>query len=184
MQTEDAYSSGHLVLSQFGTCICSDVKINLSWTCLVSGLLSFEHHSVLLFCLLMLAELPGSHTEAEYSSRSITSVIREQTELTRATLLFLTRIYSCQSGMEVNLTLLLINDKRGDFNCLISNIPFFRTIPFSPACCGFFFLIQQLKYEIPRFAPLRLMDVSFRVQRDFPISVPNRDTSRNSLYHD
>ena len=46
---EDAYSSGHLVLSHFGTCMCSNVKTNLSWTCLNSGLLSFEHTSVLLF---------------------------------------------------------------------------------------------------------------------------------------
>ena len=50
MPTEDAYSSGHLVLSHFGTCICSNVETNLSWTCLVSGLLNFEHPSVLLFC--------------------------------------------------------------------------------------------------------------------------------------
>ena len=50
MPTEDAYSSGHLVLSHFGTCMCSNVKTNLSWTCLVSGLLNFEHPSVLLFC--------------------------------------------------------------------------------------------------------------------------------------
>ena len=49
MPTEDAYSSGHLVLSHFGTCMCSDVETNLSWTCLVSGLLNFEHPSVLLF---------------------------------------------------------------------------------------------------------------------------------------
>ena len=48
--TEDAYSSGHLVLSHFGTCMCSNVETNLSWTCLVSGLLNFEHPSVLLFC--------------------------------------------------------------------------------------------------------------------------------------
>ena len=51
MPTGDAYSSGHLVLSHFGTCMCSNVETNLSWTCLVSGLLSFEHPSVLLFCL-------------------------------------------------------------------------------------------------------------------------------------
>ena len=38
MPTEDAYSSGHLVLSHFGTCTCSNVETNLSWTCLVSGL--------------------------------------------------------------------------------------------------------------------------------------------------
>ena len=49
--TGDAYSSRHLVLSHFGTCMCSNVETNLSWTCLVSGLLNFEHHSVLLFCL-------------------------------------------------------------------------------------------------------------------------------------
>ena len=46
---EDAYSSGHLVLSHFGACKCSYVETNLSWTCLVSGLLSFE----LLFLLPM-----------------------------------------------------------------------------------------------------------------------------------
>ena len=53
MPTEDAYSSGHLVLSHFGTCMCSNVETNLSWTCLDSGLLNFEHPSVLLFCLEM-----------------------------------------------------------------------------------------------------------------------------------
>ena len=52
--TEDAYSSGHLVLSHFGTCMCSNVETNLSWTCLVSGLLNFEHPSVLLFCFRLL----------------------------------------------------------------------------------------------------------------------------------
>ena len=51
MQTEDAYSSGPLVLSHFGTCMCSNVETNLSWTCLVSGLFCFAHPSVLLFCL-------------------------------------------------------------------------------------------------------------------------------------
>ena len=48
MPTEDAYSSGHLVLSHFGTCMFSNVETNLSLTCLVSGLLNFEHPSVLL----------------------------------------------------------------------------------------------------------------------------------------
>ena len=52
MPTEDAYSSGHLVLSHFGTCMCSNVETNLSWACLVSGPLNFEHPSVLLFCLI------------------------------------------------------------------------------------------------------------------------------------
>ena len=32
------------------TWMCSNVETNLSWTCLVSGLLSFKHPSVLLFC--------------------------------------------------------------------------------------------------------------------------------------
>ena len=50
MPTEDAYSSEHLVMSHIGTCKCSHVETNLSWTCLVFGLLSFEHSSVLLFC--------------------------------------------------------------------------------------------------------------------------------------
>ena len=50
MPTEDAYSSRHLVLSHFGTCMCSNVETNLSWTYLVCRLLSFEHPSVILFC--------------------------------------------------------------------------------------------------------------------------------------
>ena len=41
MPTEDTYSSGHLVLSHFGTCKCSHVETYLSWTCLVSGLSTF-----------------------------------------------------------------------------------------------------------------------------------------------
>ena len=51
MPAGDADSSGHLVLSHCGTCKCSNVETNISWTCLVSGLLSFEHPSVLLFLL-------------------------------------------------------------------------------------------------------------------------------------
>ena len=51
MPTEDAYSSGHLVLSHFVSCMWFNVETNLSWTCLVSGPLNFEHPSVLLFCL-------------------------------------------------------------------------------------------------------------------------------------
>ena len=48
MPTDDAYSTGHLVLSLFGTCMCSKVEINLSQTCLVSGL-KVLNISVLLF---------------------------------------------------------------------------------------------------------------------------------------
>ena len=51
MLARDAYSSRHLVLSHSGTCKCSHVETYLSWTCLVSGLLSFEHPSVLLVLL-------------------------------------------------------------------------------------------------------------------------------------
>ena len=60
MPTEDAYSSGHLVLSHFGTCMCSNVETTLSWTCLVSGLLNFEHPSVLLFCLFQSSMMDGT----------------------------------------------------------------------------------------------------------------------------
>ena len=38
-----------------GTCMCSNVETDLSWTCLVSGFLSFEHPSVLLFCLFLVS---------------------------------------------------------------------------------------------------------------------------------
>ena len=41
MQTGHASSSGHLVQSHFGTYKCLNVETNLSWACLVSGLLSF-----------------------------------------------------------------------------------------------------------------------------------------------
>ena len=42
MPTEDAYFSGHLVLSNFGICMCSNVETNRSWTCLVSGFFEFR----------------------------------------------------------------------------------------------------------------------------------------------
>ena len=50
-------SSGHPVLSHFGTCICSNVETNLSWNCLVSGRLNFEHPSVLFFCFAFIFKL-------------------------------------------------------------------------------------------------------------------------------
>ena len=46
MPTEDANSSGHLVLSHFVTCMCSNVETNLSWTCLFS-LLRQEYPPIL-----------------------------------------------------------------------------------------------------------------------------------------
>ena len=61
MPTGDADPSGHLVLSHFGTCKCSNVETNISWTCLVSGLLSFEHPSVPLF----FASLPDHITRMQ-----------------------------------------------------------------------------------------------------------------------
>ena len=36
--TEDAYSSGHLVLSHLGTCVCSNVETIFTWACHVLGL--------------------------------------------------------------------------------------------------------------------------------------------------
>ena len=39
-----------LVLSHFGTCTCSNVETNLSWSCVASGLLNYENPLVLLFC--------------------------------------------------------------------------------------------------------------------------------------
>ena len=35
-----------------GSCMCSNVDTNLSWTCFDSGLLNFEHPSVPLFCFI------------------------------------------------------------------------------------------------------------------------------------
>ena len=61
--TGDACSSGRLVLSNFGTCMCSNVEANLSWTCLVSGRLNFEHPSVLLFCLQLHDILDDDHIQ-------------------------------------------------------------------------------------------------------------------------
>ena len=40
-----------LVLSHFGTCECSNVETNLSWICLVSGLLSSNIPQYFCFCL-------------------------------------------------------------------------------------------------------------------------------------
>ena len=44
--------------------MCSNVETNLSWTCLVSGLLNFEHPSVLLFCSIKV----GCATRSLYAS--------------------------------------------------------------------------------------------------------------------
>ena len=52
MPTEDANSSGPLVLSHYGACMCFKVDTNLSGTSLDSGRLSSEHPAVLLFCFM------------------------------------------------------------------------------------------------------------------------------------
>ena len=48
------------------TCMCSNVETNLSWTCLVSGLLNFEYPSVLLFWFLCMTLIAQSHFIAPY----------------------------------------------------------------------------------------------------------------------
>ena len=78
MPTEDAYSSGHLVLSHFGTCICSNVETNLSRTCLVSGPLNFEHPSVLLFCFLL-----GCISEDIFNTFQSTNIFRRTRPIIR-----------------------------------------------------------------------------------------------------
>ena len=57
---EDTHSSGKLVLPNDGTCMCSNVEINLCWT-LFSGLLSFEHPSDLLFFASYKTMTPQDH---------------------------------------------------------------------------------------------------------------------------
>ena len=87
MPIEDAYSSGHLVLSSFGTCMCSNVETNLSWTCLGSGLLSFEHPSVLQFCFKKILRLKCSHhfkSEKKYltAKRFQAYILKSKSDLT------------------------------------------------------------------------------------------------------
>ena len=76
MPTEDAYSSGHLVLSHFLTCMCSNVETNLSWAFLFPDFLSFEHPTVLLFRFFRsyseLMSKFGAISFQEYVSKRIT----------------------------------------------------------------------------------------------------------------
>ena len=48
---KDSYSSEYLVMSHFRTCKYSNVETNLFLCCPVSGLLDYEHPSVILFYL-------------------------------------------------------------------------------------------------------------------------------------
>ena len=48
----------HLVLCNFGTCICTYIETNLSQTCRFSGLLSLEYPLVLLFYFIAIQEIP------------------------------------------------------------------------------------------------------------------------------
>ena len=72
MPTEDAYSSGHLVLSHLGTCMCSNAETNLSWTCLVSGLLNFEHPWYFSF---------GLDRRSEYDVKNFPNVFRNNCKI-------------------------------------------------------------------------------------------------------
>ena len=117
MPTEDAYSSGHLVLSHFWTCMCSNVETNLSWTCLASGLFGFEHPSIRLFCSL---ECHGGVK----NSKSIVFLICDKPNIYTATRLWkfafslgkivnTNQISSSSKGIKMIIYWHKISDKRG-----------------------------------------------------------------------
>ena len=57
-----------IILSYFGTCKCSNVQTNLSWTCFVFGLLSFKHP----FCFTLIHELQTNlHKSSKISNTRI-----------------------------------------------------------------------------------------------------------------
>ena len=93
MLTGNAYSSGHLVLSHFGTCMCFNVETDLSLTCLVSGLLNFEHPSVLLFCLLWYSNVSRRNAQDDTFGRSYTKVPFLSIALTAGSLLMYPYVY-------------------------------------------------------------------------------------------
>ena len=153
MPTEDAYSSGHLVLSHFGTCMCSNVETNLSRTCLVSGPLNFEHPSVLLFCLASRFNLtyryiddvlPINNPEFEnYLGQMYPAEleIKDTTESTTSAS-YLDLLLSIGRDGQLHTS---IYDKRDDFNFYITNFPFLSSnIPSSPAYGVF--ISQLIRY--------------------------------------
>ena len=55
------YSSGHLVLSHFGICMCSNVETGLSWTCLVSDFWISNIPRYFSFALYMIVTIGGTY---------------------------------------------------------------------------------------------------------------------------
>ena len=95
MPTENVHYSAHLVLSHLGTCLFCNVEINFSWTCLVSGLLSFEHPLVLLFCFV----------RQSIRSRSKPVLLFLTTSFTSPNLGYFMSISSCGSSGFIRLSL-------------------------------------------------------------------------------
>ena len=75
MPTEDAYSSGHLVLSDFETCICSNVEINLSWSCLRTLEFRTSFGTSVLSLIRGCSAVPGNN--AIYLWRAINRIIKK-----------------------------------------------------------------------------------------------------------
>ena len=93
----------------------------------------------------------------------------------RATLLLLTRIYSCRLRGIVNFT--FIYDKHDDFNFHIINFPFLGSnIPTSPTHD----VLTHSLYDMHRLAPH--MDVLLWRQRDFAISFSCTDHSLSGAF--
>ena len=87
MPKEDAYSSGHLVLSHFGTCKSSHVETNLSWTCLVPDFWVSNIPLYFFFCLqkyMFLDILPlvqQNEATAQKAKRCLPSLSRDAGKL-------------------------------------------------------------------------------------------------------
>ena len=193
MPTEDAYSSGHLILSHFGACKYSNVETNISWTCLVSGLLSFEHPSVLLFllsiseCYFFISTILASRFNLTYRYiHDVLSInnpefdhdlgqmysaeleIKDTTErMTSASYLDLLLSIGRDGQLHTS-----IYDKRDDFNFYITNFPFLNSnIPSSPAYGVF--ISQLIRYA-------RTYSSYEWGPGEFTVSYSNRDTSWNA----
>ena len=158
MPTEDAYSSGHLVLSHFGTCKCSYVETNISWTCLVSGLWVSNIPRYFCFCFIQSLLSAGKKrlaSQFNFTYRYIDDVlsinnpdlenylgqmyfpeleIKDTTE-SNTSASYLDLLLSIGRGGQLHTSLYV---KRDDFNFRITNFPFLSSnIPSSPAYCVF-----------------------------------------------
>ena len=76
MPTEDAYFYGHRELSHFWTFLCSNVETYLSWTCLISWLLSLEHPSVFLFYLRLRGNRVHLLSDSKYTDDDIIYMLK------------------------------------------------------------------------------------------------------------